>query len=106
MQDEWSDEIALEGHSAGLAALAREGLPTAEAFTRYLADNDAELFPGGEDEIDIADVMRRSFAAQGVDLQDDELAALHPRGARRLGRRITRSPPRLMRCSRRCVRED
>ncbi|MGH2932163.1 MAG: HAD family hydrolase [Gaiellaceae bacterium] len=73
MQDEWSDELALEGHSAGLAALAREGLPTAEAFTRYLADNDAELFPGGEDEIDIADVMRRSFAAQGVALQDDDL---------------------------------
>ena len=73
MQDEWSDEIALEGHTAGLAALARDGLPTAEAFTRYLADNDAELFPAGEDEIDITDVMRKSFAAQGVDLQDDDL---------------------------------
>ena len=73
MQDEWSDEIALEGHTAGLGALARDGLPTAEAFTRYLADNEAELFPAGEDEIDIADVMRRAFAAQGADLQDDEL---------------------------------
>lgn len=73
MQDEWSDEIALEGHTAGLTTLARDGLPTAEAFTRYLTDNEAELFPGGEDEIDIADVMRRSFAAQGVDLEDDDL---------------------------------
>ena len=73
MQEEWSDEIALEGHTAGLAALEREGLPTAEAFTQYLADNGAELFPGGEDEIDIADVMRRSFAAQGVDLRDADL---------------------------------
>ena len=73
MQEEWSDEIALEGHAAGLGALARDGLPTAEAFTRYLADNEAELFPAGEDEIDIADVMRRAFAAQGADLQDDEL---------------------------------
>ncbi len=73
MQDEWSDEIALEGHSAGLTALARDGLPTAEAFTRYLADHETELFPTGEDEIDIANVMRRSFAAQGVDLQDDDL---------------------------------
>ena len=73
MQDEWSDEIALEGHTAGLAALTRDGLPTAEAFTSYLADHDALLFPSGEDEIDIADVMRRAFAAQGADLQDDEL---------------------------------
>jgi putative hydrolase of the HAD superfamily len=73
MQDEWNDEIALEGHTAGLAALTREGLPTAEAFTSYLADNDALLFPTGEDEIEIADVMRRAFAAQGADLQDDEL---------------------------------
>ena len=73
MQDEWSDEIALEGHAAGLAVLAREGLPTAEAFTRYLADNEAELFLTGENEIDIADVMRRSFADHGVDLKDDDL---------------------------------
>ena len=73
MQEEWSDEIALEGHTAGLAALAREGLPTADAFTRYLADNEAELFRAGEDEIDIADVMRRSFAHHGVELEDDDL---------------------------------
>ena len=33
MSDEWSDEIALEGHSAGIAALARDGLPDAAAFT-------------------------------------------------------------------------
>ncbi|HEX7254766.1 MAG TPA: HAD family hydrolase [Gaiellaceae bacterium] len=73
MQDEWSDEIALEGHTAGLAALGREGLPTAEAFTRYLADNEAELFLRGEDEIDIADVMRRSFADHGLELEDDDV---------------------------------
>ena len=70
MQDEWSDEIALEGHSAGIAALAREGLPTAEELTLHLA----ETFPlAGEDEIDIAAVMRSSFAHYGVDLEDDDL---------------------------------
>lgn len=74
MQDEWSEEIALEGHAAGLATLRRDGLPTPEAFTRYLSDHEAELFPLlGDDEVDIADVMRRSFAAQGVDLEDDDL---------------------------------
>lgn len=74
MQDEWSDEIALEGHAAGLSALRRDGLPTPEAFTRYLLDHEAELFPLlGDDEIDIAHVMRRSFAEQGVDLEDDDL---------------------------------
>ena len=73
MQDEWSDEIALEGHTAGLAAIAREGLPTAEVFARYLKEHEAELFVGGEDEIDIADVMRQSFIHHGVDLTDDDL---------------------------------
>jgi putative hydrolase of the HAD superfamily len=73
MQDEWSDEIALEGNTAGLLALERDGLPTAEAFTRYLAENDAELSPRGEDEIDIAAVMGKSFAHHGVDLTDDDL---------------------------------
>jgi putative hydrolase of the HAD superfamily len=73
MQDEWSDEIALEGHTAGLTAIAREGLPTAETFVRYLNDHEAELFLAGEDEIDIADVMRQSFVHHGVDLTDDDL---------------------------------
>ena len=74
MQEEWTDEIALEGHAAGLAAIARDGLPTAEAFTRYLSDHEAELFRlVGDDEIDIADVMRRSFAEHGVNLGDDDL---------------------------------
>ncbi len=70
MQDEWSDEIALEGHAAGIAALSREGLPTAEAFTLHLAET---FPPAGEDEIDIAAVMRSSFAHHGVDLEDDDL---------------------------------
>ncbi len=70
MDEAWSDEIALEGHTAGLAALRRDGLPTAEEFTRHATEN----FPvAGEDEIDIAAVMRRSFAEQGVDLTDDDL---------------------------------
>ena len=73
MEDEWSDEIALEGHTAGIGALSREALPTPEAFTRYLTEHDAALFPGGEDEIDIAAVMHRSFADQGVDLTDDDV---------------------------------
>jgi putative hydrolase of the HAD superfamily len=73
MQDEWSDEIALEGHTAGIAALSRDGLPTAEEFTLHLTEHDAVLFPSGEDEIDIAAVMHGSFADQGVELTDDDV---------------------------------
>jgi putative hydrolase of the HAD superfamily len=74
MSDEWSDEIALEGHTAGLAALGRDGLPDAEAFTSYLREHEAELFPSaGEDEIDIAAVMSGSFRDQGVELTDDDV---------------------------------
>jgi HAD superfamily hydrolase (TIGR01549 family) len=74
MRDEWSDEIALEGYTAGFTALARDGLPDAAAFTRYLFDNQAELFPREtEDEIDIAAVMARSFREHGVDLTDDDV---------------------------------
>jgi putative hydrolase of the HAD superfamily len=74
MQDEWSDEIALEGHTAGLAAVARDGLPTGEVFTRYLSEHEAELFAlTGDDEIDIAAVMDHSFREQGVELEDDDL---------------------------------
>lgn len=70
MQDEWSDEIALEGHAAGIAALSGEGLPTAEELTLHLT----ESFPiTGEDEIDIAAVMHSSFAHYGLDLTDDDL---------------------------------
>jgi HAD superfamily hydrolase (TIGR01509 family) len=74
MHDEWSDEIALEGHSAGLAALGRDGLPDAEAFTSYLREHEAELFPlASEDEIDISEVMAGSFREQGVELTDDDV---------------------------------
>jgi HAD superfamily hydrolase (TIGR01509 family) len=74
MHDEWSDEIALEGHSAGLAALGRDGLPDAAAFTSYLREHEAELFPlASEDEIDISDVMAGSFREQGVELTDDDV---------------------------------
>ncbi len=74
MDDEWDEGIALEGHTAGLAALQREGLPDAEAFGRFLADHESELFaPAGEDEIDITAVMTRSFREQGVDLTDDDV---------------------------------
>jgi putative hydrolase of the HAD superfamily len=74
MEDEWSDEIALEGHRAGLTALGRDGLPDADAFTSYLNEHEAELFPAAsEDEIDLAAVMTSSFRAQGVDLTDDDL---------------------------------
>jgi putative hydrolase of the HAD superfamily len=74
MRDEWSDEIALEGHTAGLAALGRDGLPDVEAFTGYLREHETELFPSaGEDEIDIAAVMSGSFRDQGVELTDDDV---------------------------------
>jgi HAD superfamily hydrolase (TIGR01662 family) len=74
MQDEWSDEIALEGHTAGLSALGRDGLPDAATFTAYLRDNEAELFPrASEDEIDISAVMTGSFREHGVELTDDDV---------------------------------
>jgi putative hydrolase of the HAD superfamily len=74
MNDEWSDEIALEGHSAGIAALARDGLPDAAAFTSYLSEHEAELFPRAtEDEIDILAVMTGSFREHGVELTDDDV---------------------------------
>lgn len=74
MDDEWDEAIALEGHTAGLQALQRESLPDAEAFARFLAEHESELFsPGGEDEIDIVVVMTRSFQRQGVDLTDDDV---------------------------------
>jgi putative hydrolase of the HAD superfamily len=74
MSDEWSEEIALEGHAAGLGALAREGLPDAAAFTAYLREHEAELFPlATDDEIDIAAVMAGSFRNQGVELTDDDV---------------------------------
>jgi putative hydrolase of the HAD superfamily len=74
MEDEWSDEIALEGHAAGLAALERDGLPDAAAFTAFLGEHEADLFPAAtDDEIDIGAVMLDSFARQGVELTDDEI---------------------------------
>ena len=74
MNDEWSDEIALAGHSAGIAALARDELPDAAAFTGYLNEHEAELFPSAsEDEIDISAVMTSSFRAHGVELTDDDV---------------------------------
>jgi HAD superfamily hydrolase (TIGR01549 family) len=74
MDDEWTDEIALEGHRAGLTALARDGLPDAVAFTTYLTEHEAELFPAAtEDEIEITAVMTTSLREQGVDLTDDDI---------------------------------
>jgi FMN hydrolase / 5-amino-6-(5-phospho-D-ribitylamino)uracil phosphatase len=74
MEDEWSDEIALEGHHAGLTALGRDGLPDAATFTNYLRDHEAELFPlASDDEIDIAAAMTTSFRELGVDLADDDI---------------------------------
>jgi putative hydrolase of the HAD superfamily len=76
MQDEWSDEITLEGNRAGLTALGRDGLPDAARFTEYMREHEAELFPAvGDDEIDIAAVMLQSFGDQGVDLTDDDIRA-------------------------------
>jgi len=74
MEDEWSDEIAVEGHAAGLAALERDGLPDAAAFTSFLSEHETELFPlASDEEIDISAVMLDSFARQGVELTDDDL---------------------------------
>ncbi len=74
MDDEWSDEIELEGYRAGLAALARDGLPDAVAFTSYIRDHEADLLPpASDDEIDLVAVLTTSFREQGVDLTDDDM---------------------------------
>ncbi len=74
MDDEWSDEIGLEGYRAGLAALDRDGLPDADAFTAYLEEHLAGRFPPArEDEIDLAAVVTTAFQEQGVDLTDDDI---------------------------------
>jgi HAD superfamily hydrolase (TIGR01509 family) len=74
MEDEWSYEIALEGHRAGLAALERDGLPDAAVFTNFLREHEADLFPiASDEEIDISAVLVDSFARQGVELTDDDI---------------------------------
>jgi putative hydrolase of the HAD superfamily len=74
MEDQWSEEIETEGHTAGLAAIERDGLPDAAALTRYLVDHEEELFPRvGDDEIDIAAVIETTLRHHGVDLTDDDL---------------------------------
>jgi HAD superfamily hydrolase (TIGR01509 family) len=73
MQDEWSDEIALEGYTAGLSALSGDGLPDAQALLRYFQEHNEIFSLKGEDEIDIGAVMRQSFRHHGVDLKDDDL---------------------------------
>jgi HAD superfamily hydrolase (TIGR01549 family) len=74
MDDEWSDEIELEGHRAGLEALARDGLPDAVTFTTYISDHETDLLPpASDDEIDLVAVMTTSFREQGVDLTEDDI---------------------------------
>jgi putative hydrolase of the HAD superfamily len=49
-------------------------LPAADAFTAYLTDHEAELFPtSGDDEPDLVAVMTTAFRRQGVDLTDDDI---------------------------------
>jgi putative hydrolase of the HAD superfamily len=70
----WTDELLLEGNRAGLEAVARDGLPTAEEIAAYLRDHDVELFPpGAEDEVDLAAIVHRCFAELGRPLSDSEL---------------------------------
>ena len=74
MDDEWSDEIALEGYRAGLTALDRDGLPDADAFTTYLEQQVAVRFPSNrEDEVDFPALLTTSFQEQGVDLGGDDI---------------------------------
>ena len=74
MDDEWSEEIELDGYRAGLTALARDGLPDAVAFTSYIRDHGADLLPSAsDDEIDLVAVLTTSFREQGVDLTDDDM---------------------------------
>jgi len=74
MQDEWSDDIALEGYAAGLSAIPGDHLPDAQALLRYFQDNSEQLFSLDDlDEIDIAAVMGSGFTHHGADLTDDDI---------------------------------
>jgi putative hydrolase of the HAD superfamily len=73
MSFRWDDDVALGGSRAGLAALARDGLPEAEAISGWFAAR-PELFANErEDETDFAAVTLQCFAALGCDLDDDGL---------------------------------
>ena len=70
----WDEELLLEGNRAGLAAVGRDGLPTAVQLAAYFGEHEAELFPpGSEDEVDLAAIVHRCFTDLGRPLSDGEL---------------------------------
>jgi putative hydrolase of the HAD superfamily len=77
MRDAWSDEIALAGNAAGLAAIAeREDLPDAAALAAWWASPERPLADDRrEDEVDWMALQRACFDELGVPLGDDELDA-------------------------------
>jgi HAD superfamily hydrolase (TIGR01509 family) len=71
---EWNDEVALEGTRAGLAALAREGLPAPDAIGAYVDEHLAEFFAtDSENEVDYAALLSGCFSELGCKLEDDDV---------------------------------
>lgn len=72
----WDDELALEGDRAGLEALARAGLPSAEQISlwfRERAGGRERFAVDSEDEIDLVQVVRACFADLGARLSDGDV---------------------------------
>lgn len=71
----WSDELALAGDRAGLAALARDGLPAAEELGAWFrSDEGRERFEvADDDELVLEEVVGRCFAELGCRLSDDDV---------------------------------
>lgn len=71
---EWTDELALAGNRAGLAAIEREGLPSAEDILDNLTELEAGLDPpDSDDEVDLGAIVRATFAQLDCELGEDEL---------------------------------
>jgi putative hydrolase of the HAD superfamily len=72
----WSDEIALAGDRAGLAALGRDDMPTAEQLGEWFrasADGRERFDVAEEDELVLEDVIRACFVDHGCRLSDDDV---------------------------------
>jgi putative hydrolase of the HAD superfamily len=68
----WDDEIARTGTQAGLAALGRDEVPTAEAVGDWFSDHRDEL-DAGDDELVLEEVLVRCFSDLGYSLGDDDV---------------------------------
>jgi putative hydrolase of the HAD superfamily len=77
MEFVYDEELVEAGHRAGLAALARDGVPGSAAVAAHFRERYAPLFwaPGTIDEVEYPGLVRRLLADFGVEVTDEELAS-------------------------------